>query len=65
MSINYFGSGRMLELAKECKNFDVFLQVSTCYVNCDKRGEIHEKIYPLESGEDYENVVRRIMALSR
>ena len=35
LNINYFGSMRMLELAKECKNLQVFCQVSTTYVNSD------------------------------
>lgn len=38
----------MLELAKECKNLDVFLHVSTAYVNCDRPGMKEERIYPLD-----------------
>lgn len=39
--------------------------MSTAYVNCNLRGDIEEKIYPLETGEDYETVVKRITSLSR
>lgn len=45
LQINYFGCQRVLELAKECKNLDVFTHVSTCYVNCDRDGYIEEEIY--------------------
>ena len=45
LAINYFGSFRMLKLAQTCKNLDVFTQVSTAYVNCNRQGVIEEKIY--------------------
>ena len=45
LQINYFGSMRMLELAKECKNLEVFTHVSTCYVNCNRSGYVEEKVY--------------------
>lgn len=45
LQINYFGCLRMLDLAKECKNLEVFTHVSTCYVNCNRSGYIEEKIY--------------------
>jgi thioester reductase-like protein len=47
LNINYFGSLRMLELAKECKNIKAYCQVSTCYVNSNlPSGElITEEIY--------------------
>jgi len=35
----------MLELAKECKNLEVFEHVSTAYVNSNHSGFIEEKIY--------------------
>jgi len=36
--------------------------VSTCYVNCEKKGFIHEKIYDIE--EDSEIIVNNIMKLT-
>jgi nucleoside-diphosphate-sugar epimerase len=48
LQINYFGCLRMLELATECKHLDVFTHMSTCYVNCDKKGYIKEEIYSIE-----------------
>tara|TARA_B110000285_G_C15131175_1_gene623690 strand:- start:3009 stop:3335 length:327 start_codon:yes stop_codon:yes gene_type:complete len=47
MNINYFGSLRMLNLGKECKNIKGYCHVSTCYVNAnlDIEATIEEKIY--------------------
>ena len=42
LGINYFGAIRMVDLAKECQNLDVMNHVSTCYVNCNKKGFIRE-----------------------
>lgn len=50
LNINFYGTQRMLELAKECKNIEVFSHVSTAYVNCNREGAIEEKIY-FEDGE--------------
>lgn len=38
----------MLDLAKDCKQIDNLVHMSTCYVNSDKFGMIEEKIYPLD-----------------
>jgi hypothetical protein len=38
----------MQNLSKEVKNLDIFTHVSTCYVNCNRKGLVHEQIY--ESG---------------
>lgn len=48
IQINYYGALRMMELATACKNLDVFTHMSTCYVNCNMKGFISEKIYPIE-----------------
>jgi fatty acyl-CoA reductase len=61
LQINYFGSLRMLELAKECKHLLVFTHVSTAYVNCTRKGNIEEKIYDLDI--DIENFVSRVMKM--
>ena len=64
LNINYFGTQRMLKLAKQCKRLKVFTHVSTAYVNCDmKGGLIHEKIYE-QDNIDFEQVVSKIMAMS-
>lgn len=38
LEINYYGVQKVLELAKECKNLENFVHVSTAYVNSDKFG---------------------------
>ena len=40
LNINYHGSQRMLQLAKECKHLEVFSHISTAYANCDRTGFI-------------------------
>ena len=62
LAINYFGSFRMLQLAKQCKKIDVFTQVSTAYVNCNRQGFIEEKIY--DENLDFEPIVSKIMGMS-
>ena len=42
LKINYFGCLSMMQLAAECKNLSIFTHVSTCYVNCEKKGFIKE-----------------------
>jgi fatty acyl-CoA reductase len=42
---NILGSLRMMALAKDTQNLEVFTHVSTCYVNCNLRGLIREDIY--------------------
>lgn len=54
----------MLELAKECKNFDVFTHVSTAYVNCNRTGFVKEQIY-FDSSEDPERIVNKIMSMPK
>lgn len=60
--INYFGCLRMHELASECKKLQIFTHVSTCYVNCEKKGFIKEEVYDIE--RDPEELVNSIMKLS-
>lgn len=63
LNINYFGSLRMLELAKECKNIEVFTHISTAYVNCNRSGYIEEKIY--DTGHvNVDELVRSIMNMN-
>jgi len=62
IEINYNGSLRMQELALECKNLDVFTHVSTCYVNCDKKGFISEKIYQID--RDSEELIKKILQMT-
>lgn len=42
---NIKGSLRMMQLAKDMKNLEIFTHVSTCYVNCNMTGLIREEIY--------------------
>ncbi len=37
VDLNVFGSLRMLEMAHACKKMDLFMHVSTCYVNSNRR----------------------------
>jgi len=52
----------MMELAKECKQLEVFTHVSTCYVNCDRAGFIEEDIY--DKDMDVESRVKKLMAMN-
>lgn len=45
LQINYFGPQRILNLAKKCKHLEVFIHVSTAYVNSNRIGNIEEMIY--------------------
>jgi hypothetical protein len=56
------GCLRMLEMASECRNLQVFTHVSTAYVNCEKTGFIKEQIYDIP--EDSEEIIAKIMSLS-
>jgi thioester reductase-like protein len=63
LQINYFGCMRMLELAQECKQLEIFTHVSTCYVNCTiPGGPVEEKVYNVENNA--EKIVKRIMAMN-
>lgn len=50
--INTLGSMRILRLAKGCTRLQNMVQVSTAYVNCDKRGWVEEKVYPIGRDPD-------------
>ena len=63
LAINYFGSLRMLELAKECKNLVIHTHISTCYVNSTRTGYIKEEIYDLET-MDVDAKVKNIMGMN-
>lgn len=65
LEINYFGCKRMLELAQECRNIQVFTHVSTAYVNCNiMTGEnILEEVYDLPGNQDCERIVEDIIKL--
>ncbi|KAL8432915.1 hypothetical protein Efla_006716 [Eimeria flavescens] len=44
---NVEGSLRVLDFACKCRNLQVFIHTSTCYVNSDLRGRVKEGIIPL------------------
>ena len=44
LAINYYGSQRVQQLALDC-NSELFIQVSTAYVNCNHFGTMEERIY--------------------
>ena len=62
LQINYFGSQKVLDLAKECKNLDIYTQVSTAYVNCNRLGYIEEKLY--NPTHDVDSLVKEFVAMS-
>ena len=64
LNINYFGTLRMLDLAQNAKNIEVFTHVSTAYVNSNRVGSIEEKVYDLEGGKDSEELIAEILKLN-
>jgi fatty acyl-CoA reductase len=64
LNINYFGTLRMLDLAQNAKNIEVFTHVSTAYVNSNRVGSIEEKVYDLEGGKDPEELIAEILKLN-
>jgi len=65
LQINYFGSQRMMQLAKECQNIKAFTHVSTAYVNSNlpNNSRVEEKIYDLSRNQDPEEIIRNIINL--
>ena len=47
IEINVFGGLRIFDLAKKVKNLENFVQISTAYSNSNIKGEVEEKVYPL------------------
>lgn len=62
IKINYMGPLRMLDLAHQCKKIQIFTHVSTCYVNCEKKGYIKEQIYDIN--EDSEQIIHAIQTMT-
>jgi len=63
LQINYFGSLRMLELAKQCKHLQIHTHISTCYVNSTRTGYIEEAIYDLDT--DVDAAIKDIMGMNQ
>lgn len=57
------GPLQMMELARSCEKIEMFTQISTSYVNSDKRGYIEDKMYEL--GFDPEALVGKIMEMDK
>lgn len=58
IDINTRGPGRVMSLAKKCKKLKLFLQVSTAYVNGQRRGRILERPFRIGesiAGESFES----------
>ena len=62
IQINFAGCRRMLDLAKECRNLEVFTHVSTAYTNSDRLGFIEEKVRDLE-GDDPDELIESIIRM--
>eukprot|EP01080_Neovahlkampfia_damariscottae_P012923 gene12923-7433_t len=66
IQLNIFGTMRMMEFAKKCKNFLSFCHLSTAYVNAPmKQKTVEEKVYPftLPKDEDYEDFIKRVLLM--
>lgn len=64
LNINYFGTVRLLDLAKKCKKFEVFSHVSTVGVNTNKKGGYIEEIIYHQQGEDIDGFTSKVMSMS-
>ncbi|KAL3270690.1 hypothetical protein HHI36_021218 [Cryptolaemus montrouzieri] len=51
VNVNLLGTRRITELAKECKNLQVLVHVSSAYANAYKL-EVEEELYPLHKDPD-------------
>ena len=61
VELNVLGSLRLLQIAQHSTRLAAFIHISTCYVNCNKRGWMDERLYPL--GFDPDEMLRRVSAL--
>eukprot|EP01094_Clydonella_sp_ATCC50884_P002152 TRINITY_DN11657_c0_g1_i1.p1 TRINITY_DN11657_c0_g1~~TRINITY_DN11657_c0_g1_i1.p1 ORF type:complete len:1182 (-),score=509.15 TRINITY_DN11657_c0_g1_i1:235-3780(-) len=59
VNLNTLGTLRVLSLAKRCRRLDAFTHISTAYVNCNKKGTIEEKLYPLDY--DPEDMLKKLL----
>eukprot|EP01130_Rhizamoeba_saxonica_P000723 TRINITY_DN10656_c0_g1_i1.p1 TRINITY_DN10656_c0_g1~~TRINITY_DN10656_c0_g1_i1.p1 ORF type:complete len:468 (+),score=93.39 TRINITY_DN10656_c0_g1_i1:18-1421(+) len=62
--INVFGSMKVMDLARECKNLVSYVHCSTAYVNANRTfyQEINEKVYPIGDIDPYE-IIDRVMMM--
>ena len=44
--LNVTGPLKLLRLAKESPRMEVFVQISSVFVNCDRTGYVEEVMYP-------------------
>ena len=64
LNINYFGSLRMQDLARECKNLICMVHVSSTFVNCNQPGN---KVVPEALAEckvDTESYINKILSMN-
>ncbi|KAI8381317.1 male sterility protein-domain-containing protein [Radiomyces spectabilis] len=63
LETNTLGTLRLMDLADECRNLDVFVHMSTAYFNANlPDGYVQERVYPMELG-DPEELLKEIVAL--
>lgn len=60
--LNVTGPLLLFKLARESPNFEVFVQVSTAYVNADRTGYVEEVLYPASNSHtnwqaDYDKII--------
>lgn len=65
LEINYFGTLRVMQLAKQCKKIVAFTHVSTAYVNSNMPdgSKVEEKIYDVVQGKDPEEIIEGIIQM--
>lgn len=63
-NINYYGCLRMHELVSQCPKVEVFVHVSTAYVNCNRKGFIEEKVYELDDKIDHDQILKNVLAMT-
>jgi len=57
--VNVTGPLQLMDLASQSPHFETFLQLSTCYVNCDRQGYVEETLYSKQSvdwAQEYDQV---------
>lgn len=63
---NVEGSLRVLDFCRKCKNLQVLVHTSTCYVNSDLRGTVKEGIIPMPwDAQTVHLAVRRLIELTK
>ena len=63
INCNVVGPLNVFKLAQRFDKLESFVHVSTAYVNCNRKGFIEEKIYPLDF--DPEEMIQRLLSIDK